>query len=146
METPSSIDNKIENLQNEIKLLKQTKQEILNDEYDKKNIPKNFLLVDNRIECNVDSKNVFSFSLPNNFSNHEFVNNVMNLNCIPRYDNNIMSTTIDVEYIGKNNFTYIKKLRDNAYIFRTGSNDNYLEIYLTKKEMENLTQLILKTT
>lgn len=137
-----NIDERIKLLQNELTLLKEAKQKILIEAHDKAQIQKEFILIDNQIVCCVDLKFVCSFSMPQYFSNREFVNGVLNLNCCTGYDFGQSKQLVDREYINPNNFAFIKKLRDNAYTFRSGSNVNYVEFNLNKKEMENLTQLI----
>lgn len=140
--TTEAINERIKLLETELTLLEEAKQKIMIEEHDKVQIQKEFLLVDNRIVCHVDSKIVCSFSMPQYFSNREFVNGVLNLNCCTGYDFSQSKQLVDIEYINPNNFAFIKKLRDNAYTFRSGSNVNYVEFTLNKKEMENLTQLI----
>jgi hypothetical protein len=43
---------------------------------------------------------------------------------------------------GQGPVTFIEKIRDNVYIFRHVSSEFYINFYLSKKEFENLIQLI----
>lgn len=99
---------------------------------------KQFETQGNKILCKVNNNIIFVINRPFTNNKCRFVNDTITLN------SSYSDTINNLHY--SDNFSYIKKIEDNRYLFSTGGGEgNYIEFYLNNEEFENFKNCIWKS-